>query len=238
MPEPFTDPNDMRKYSNALRLQSERRIRGLTNQLASGNITLSAWQSQMKAELRRGNYEQFITGYGGDKSKLRRTDYLKLGPELKRQYAYLRRFAAVIEAAAANGSPLTFAISRAVMYARSTQAMFWKSHVPVKLPQVPRDGQTKCRTNCKCRLVIDYERDEKDGHIVAVLAWWRLSPAEHCEDCLNLASQWRPLRLPVEGDVQESDIEQSIALLIQDAHELHPVADEIYAMWDIRRPAS
>ena len=57
----------------------------------------------MKAELRRGNYEQFVVGKGGDRTQIDRREYLQLGPELKRQYAYLNRFAADIEQRAAEG---------------------------------------------------------------------------------------------------------------------------------------
>lgn len=230
MPEPMTDFNDRRRYANALRVSSERRIEALTQRLVNGEIDLAAWTENMKAELRRSNLEQFITGQGGTVDNVLRTDYLKLGPELKRQYKYLRKFAAVIEKAAANGSDLGFTVARAKLYARSTQAMFWKSSVPVDLPQVPRDGKTACRTNCKCRLRIRYEHDD-NGVLVAVLVFWNLAPAEHCPDCIKLARTWNPLRLPVEGDVQESSLTQAVELMLRESPELAPVEDEIRAMW-------
>lgn len=235
MPEPMSDPNDMRKYSNALRLVSERRIRALWDRLEGGEIQLAEWQEEMKAELRRANLQQFVTGNGGVREGIRRTDYLKLGPELKRQYAYLRRFAAVVEKTADEGRSIAGFRARATMYARSTQAMFWKAHVPVKLPQVPRDGKTRCKTHCKCRLRIQYERGE-DGQIVAVLVWWKLSPAEHCNDCRKLARTWNPLRIEVEG-LEESDIEQAVALMLAETPELAGAAREIYAMWNIEEAA-
>ena len=62
MPDPLTDPTDIRRYSNALRIMSERRIEGITQRFISGEIDLAGWQDEMKAELRRGNHEQFVVG--------------------------------------------------------------------------------------------------------------------------------------------------------------------------------
>lgn len=179
MPGPLSDIDDIRRYSNALRLMSERRIEALTRDLADGKMTLAEWQERMKAELRRANLEQFVVGKGGVRANINRREYLQLGPELKRQYRYLDRFAALVQDRAEAGQPITFAIERAKLYARSTQASMWRSAVPVRLPQVPRDGKTRCRTNCKCRLDFAYERGD-EGQVTAVLVTWRLRPAEHC----------------------------------------------------------
>ena len=132
---------------------------------------------------------------------------------------YTKAAARAIEAAAAQDKPLDFVVARSKLYAKSSQALFWKTSVPVDLPQTPRDGQTRCKTNCRCYLDIGYERDD-DGAIVAVLVYWRLTPAEHCEDCLRLAREWNPLRLEVDG-LSESGMAQAVNLLIaQDPHNL------------------
>jgi hypothetical protein len=235
MPEPLTDTDDIRRYSNALRIQSERRMEALTQQLVSGDVDLATWQDSMKAELRRGNLEQFVIGKGGDRTRINRKEYLQLGPELKRQYTYLNKFAKDIEQRAADGKSLDFAVERAKLYARSTQAMMWRSAIPVKLPQVPRDGQTACRTNCKCRLRYDYERDE-NGAIVAVLVYWLLRPSEHCADCLRLSREWNPKRFDV-ATAESAPFEQAVELLILAEH-LHTEADTIRAMWGISYEAS
>lgn len=232
MPDPLRDPDDIRRYSNALRLQSERRIESLTQQLADGNLDLAGWQEQMKAELRRANYEQFVVGKGGDRSLINRREYLQLGPELKRQYAYLNRFAGEIASRADDGKSVQFAVERAKLYARSTQAVMWRSAIPVKLPQVPRDGKTRCRTNCKCRLEVKQERDE-NGAVTAYLAYWKLRPAEHCEDCISLSREWNPLRLEI--NVNESaTMEQAVGLLLHEADDLsEDKADMIREMWEV-----
>ena len=229
MPAPLTDPDDIRRYSNALRLQSERRMKALTQQMVDGKMSLADWQQAMKKELRRGNLEQFVTGKGGNRGAIDRKEYLQLGPELKRQYRYLQRFADEIARRAENGMGLDFAIERANLYAKSTQASMWRSAVPVKLPQVPRDGSTACRTNCKCRIQFDYERDEL-GAVIAVLVYWLLRPAEHCIDCLELSRSWNPKRIPIEESM--SSIEQAVGLLLM---EVDDAAErrEISEMWEI-----
>ncbi len=228
MPEPLTDLTDIRRYSNALRIQAERRIEALTQDLIDGKMDLTQWVDDMKAELRRGNHEQFVVGKGGDKSLIDRKEYLQLGPELKRQYRYLNNFAADIKQRADSGQSIQFALARSKMYARSTQAMMWRAAIPVKLPRYPRDGQTRCRTNCKCYLTYEYERDE-DGKITAVLVTWNLVPAEHCEDCIDLSREWNPKRFPVKAN-EAVPFEQAVELLILNEH-LHAEADTIRAMW-------
>lgn len=219
MPDRLTDAADMRRFSSAQRAASEQRIQALSQRLVDGDVDLTQWHEDMKAELRRAYKEQFVVGKGGDRRGINAREYLALGPELKKQYRYLRRFARAIEVAAEQDKPIDFVVARARLYAKSSQAMFWKTAIPVDLPQTPRDGNTQCLTNCRCYLDYDYERDE-NGAIVAVLVYWRLTPAEHCEDCKKLGREWNPRRFETEG-LSESSIEQAVNLLIvQDPHNI------------------
>lgn len=179
-------------------------IRKLTQRLIDGDISLELWQSTMKDELRLFNSAMSLVGAGGDPSKITRADRLRLGPELRRQYAHLAKFAQDI----ADGKlPDLRILSRAEMYANSTQASFWRKAMPIKLPAVPRDGSSDCKTNCLCRWRIEYEYDG-EGNITAVLAYWEMSEAEHCETCKDRASDWNPLRIEVEPgfvpDIEET----------------------------------
>lgn len=235
MPDSMTDFNDMRRYSNALRLVSERNVADLTQQLLDGDITLAQWQTRMKTELRQANKQQFITGHGGSSKGITAGEYGRLGPELRRQYQYLRKFAAAIEKAAADGKPLIFVTARAQLYAKSTQAMFWKAAIPVALPQVPRDGKTDCKTNCSCRLDVKYVRDE-EGKLLKVRVFWRLGIADHCESCKRLTREWNPLEIEV-GAAQESDMRQAVDLMLREAA-LWPVREELYRMWGVKTSAS
>ncbi|HML23552.1 MAG TPA: hypothetical protein PKD09_17985 [Aggregatilinea sp.] len=232
MPGPLEDPTDIRRYSNALRLVSERRIEALTQRLTGGELSLADWQDQMKAELRRGNLEQFVVGHGGTREGIKRTDYLRLGPELKKQYRYLDRFAGEIAKRAGNGQSIEFAVERAKLYARSTQASMWRAAVPVSLPQVPRDGTTQCLTNCRCRLDFKYERG-RDGEVTAVLVYWKLNPAEHCEDCLYLSRSWNPKRVPVAVEESLSPLEQAVALLLMESDTPPEARRHLREMWGL-----
>lgn len=179
-------------------------IEKLTQRMMDGDISLGEWQSLMKDELRLFNSAQLLVGAGGDPSKVTRADRLRLGPEMKRQYSHLSQFAKDIASGKTTGGGI---LSRAAMYANSTQASFWRKAMPVKLPAVPKDGTTDCRTNCLCRWRIEYEYNDA-GDIVAVLAYWEMAEAEHCETCKDRSEMWYPLRIEVEPgfvpDIEEA----------------------------------
>lgn len=230
MPDPIRNPDDKRRYSNALRLQSEGRLAELSQQLIGGDIDVSTWQLAMKDELRRAAKEQLVIGKGGVLEDIKASDWLALGPELRRQYTYLDKFGRTVVAAAKQGKPLGFVESRAKLYGKAMQAVFWKTAIPVRLPQVPRDGSTACRTNCKCRL--RYEDEYQDNVLVAVKVWWKLSPAEHCDDCLRLGREWNPKRFVVETS-EVAPMTQGIDLLLQETPDLRPHRLEIYRLFGL-----
>lgn len=181
-------------------------IEKLTQRMMDGSISLDVWQTTMKDELRLFNSAQLLVGAGGNPDRITRADRLRLGPELRRQYSHLSKFAEDIASGKVKGGSI---LSRAAMYANSTQASFWRKAMPVKLPAVPKDGSTDCRTNCLCKWRIEYEYDE-DGNIVAVLAYWEMAEAEHCETCKDRSEEWYPLRIEVEpGFVPDIDIEEA-----------------------------
>lgn len=233
MPEPMDDFDDMRRYSNAVRLQSERRVDALSDQLLAGELTLAQWESAMMDEITDQHIQQFITGRGGNVTKgdLIRFRAKSLYKETRKQFGFLHKFAQVIEAAAAEGKSLNFVRERSRLYMRSSQAMFWHTAVPVDLPQVPRDGKTRCKMNCKCRLKIEYQRStDGRGKIIAVLVTWLLRPAEHCPDCDRLRREWNPLRIEVDG-AAEADMRQAIGLLLMDAVGAELPHELIYESW-------
>lgn len=213
MPEIIEDFEERRIYSDLLRMQTEREVETLTARFVDGDIGLRRWQLEMLRVIRRGNINQFVAGRGGNPSALERIRFhvATVNRELAKQWRYLRRLGGVIRERARQGGSLAFLRSRARLYAQSSQAMFWRSAIPVELPQVPRDGQTRCKTNCKCSLRV---RDETNaaGDLVAVLVTWQLGRAEHCEDCIRLAREWNPRRFPVDGNAQESSMAQALGL--------------------------
>lgn len=187
-------PLDERKAAkDAILAVAEDRMAGLTQSLLDGKISIADWQIQMRQELRDVNALMLVAGAGGDRSKVDPSDWLKLGPELKSQYRYLENFAHEL----ASGDPrvLATAVTRAKLYARSTQATFWRQALPVQLPAYPGDGSSECLTNCLCDWEIDYELD--GSRVIAVLATWARNAKESCDTCIARSVDWKPLRIPV-----------------------------------------
>lgn len=225
MPGPLKNFDDRRKYANAMREVYSQRARQLADDLASGEIDLITWHIEMRELVRDSHRVQFVIGKGIP-DEIEFGEYGRLGPVVRKQYEYLNRFAREIEDAQMQGKPTAFIQNRAVLYMRSSQQSFWHSAVPVQLPQVPRDGQTICRTNCKCRLDIQYVFNS-GGEQTAVQIFWRLSPAEHCQDCLHLARTWNPLEFALGNEQVVPDIllrEQAVWLMYQ-AEKLEPDFD-------------
>jgi hypothetical protein len=153
---------------------------------------VSNFQGTAREELRKMNALQVVVGAGGDVRQVHPNDWLRLGAELQKQDRYLERFAHEIR----DGDMSEAAIaSRLALYARSTQASFYREAAPVDLPAHPRDGSTPCLSNCDCEWRFDFEYDE-DGNVIAVLATWVLGSTEkHCDVCPQRASDWNPLRI-------------------------------------------
>lgn len=193
MPD-LTTLSDRQEYANLLLQMSEQRMAALADKLAKGQIQLIDFQITMREELRRANAYQLIAGAGGNKANVKADDWLKLGSELQKQYRYLSNFSREIQSGQLSAAQIA---ARTKLYARSSQAVFWKQALPVQLPANPRDGSTACRSNCLCSWAIDYEYGD-DGNVTAVLATWQLDPTErHCPDCPERAARWNPLRIPV-----------------------------------------
>jgi hypothetical protein len=167
-------------------------LRVLTGQLYAGTANLAEWQAAVAGELRDAHVAHAVFGRGG-RERMTSKAWGRVGGHLKDEYRWLGEFAQGI----ADGQvSLAQAQSRAAQYARATQQAYhrewayeqdrpaWAGLPP--LNQVPRDGRTQCRGNCKCNLV-----STPQGLV------WEMSPAEHCDDCRALAAggPYRPGRL-------------------------------------------
>jgi len=111
---------------------------------------------------------------------------------------------------------VTGGAQRANLYAQSLEGLYnemWAramqdSQGMPDLPAQPRDGTTLCLTNCQCRWRV--VRD-KDSETPRWLAYWTLSPVEHCATCKCRARRWNPLTLTFLGgrwDTKESSRSQ------------------------------
>lgn len=170
-----------RTASAKLLALSEVFVDKLARDYAAGDITIADWHEAMRAEIRRTHALQLIAGAGGEKSKVKPDDWLRLGNTVKRQYGYLSKFSRDIQA----GNPSAEAISaRAQMYSRAARESFWKSATSGhELPAHPGDGSSECRSNCGCAWT-----QQSDG-------WhWIRGKGDSCPTCKMREKTWNPYR--------------------------------------------
>ena len=124
-------------------------------------------------------------------------------PEIARtfideQQQFLSRWFLQIKAAGA----LVGGAVRARMYAQALEQVYQRAYMAAAgqkiglppLPAYPRDGSTRCRTNCNCYWEGPLEREDENGRYYAL--YWRLRPGESCDDCIRRATvQWNPLKV-------------------------------------------
>ncbi len=169
------------------------RARDLARQLVQGDLKLGEWESGMRQIIKETHLVNYAVGFGAGRQNMTQADYGKVGQVVRKQYEYLSDWASQIKMGIEGDSLETIeqAIGqRANYYLESARASYWRgvgAGVGVKLPAYPRDGSSACLFNCRCR----WDIDETDK---AVIAHWRLSPAEHCKDCVDRSSKWGNLR--------------------------------------------
>ena len=167
-------------------------------QLANGDLSMRRWTTNMQGMIKNSHIQEYVLGRGG-RGNMTQSDWGRLGHDIRDQYAYLRGFAEDIIAGRYEGKSADTIMAqltgRGGLYTESSSASFelgflaGKGLDPSMLSQVPGDGKTQCMTNCKCHLVI--REMDTEFHVD-----WRLSDAEHCEDCVRLSNEWTPLIIP------------------------------------------
>lgn len=163
------------------------RVTALSEALASGRIDIDAFARAGAQELRIFHLSAARLGGG-------MTDAVKdiAARQAAAQVAYWNAFVDDLRTGRMPVDGAARIRQRARLYSGAGQATFadgMASRWGIQLPQRPGDGQTRCRTNCRCHL----EFVPTDG---GVNVYWRLGIAEHCPDCERLASQWNPLFVP------------------------------------------
>jgi hypothetical protein len=159
----------------------------LAEQVFTGELTIGAWEETMRAELRQLHSSAAAIAKGGW-DNMTSADWGRLGTPLREQYKYLHGFANTI-AEQAETISLKAIQARARMYGRATgnTAALIQAGAVIEslLPWIPGDGSTRCLVNCRCRWDLRIIKVDKKSGDKTVKAVWRLSPAEHCEDCLD-----------------------------------------------------
>lgn len=149
----------------------------VTRQLYAGSITLEQWQIAVASELKDAHLAQSMFAVGG-KNNMGQANYGRVGGTLADEYRYLANFASEIAAGTVSEAQ---ALARIRQYGNATQASYWREYKlaseliywnlsvaehcqscitlasgspykPNELNQVPGDGNTQCRGNCKCTL--------------------------------------------------------------------------------------
>jgi len=161
----------------------------LTRRLTQHKISVQQWTLDMRQIVKETYIDQYMLARGG-RGNMTQSDWGRVGGMLKKQYEHINRFARDIDQGRLSEGQVR---TRARMYVESSTQAFERAKaesagVP-RLPQYPGDGQTICRANCQCHLNIE---DEGDHFNVT----WQLGVAEHCPDCVRLAEEWKPLRVP------------------------------------------
>lgn len=175
----------------ALAEMSITEIRRNTDQLATGDVSVTAWYDQMVDLLSAYHLAGWYIGAGGEDEP---TDaqFDILAEAVATQLEYLDGFRDALTDEP-NGTTLSEAYrNRAEMYGRATGQSVWigKTRV-VKLPAYPRDGRsTECGSWCACEWGLTLL--EGDGNVDAV---WRLGSTDHCPQCLNRSRDWNPFQV-------------------------------------------
>lgn len=170
-------------------------MRRLSEALISGDSTLDVWHEKMQDLIRLAYIHQAAAA---DDGNLVPEDRTRIEAAIRGQYDFLDKFVDDIEAAMNGGKSLDFVPSRAVLYAESSAAEYWRQAIKVDLPAIPRDGSTECMGNCQCH----WRLECREPGIVR--ATWVLGEADHCPDCVERAGTWNPILIPTRKGGEQS----------------------------------
>lgn len=172
--------------------QFAERMRAMSYDLVHGTLSLEDWHTRMRDAIRLAYLEQAIAASPElDERYITDADMRRIEAEIERQYQFLDKFAADIEAAVLKpGASLEFVMNRASLYAHSSGAEYWRQAIDIELPAIPRDYSTQCGSRCACAWELDCDDAGR------VHATWVLGEADHCPDCVERARTWVDLIIP------------------------------------------
>lgn len=168
----------------------EERAMSLYDELKAGNITLDEWSLRMQQELKSLHVTSAIIGKGGDVSKMTQADYGWVGAKCRWQYVYLNRL--TFDMWRNNAFPSNM-VRRIQMYGEAAYNVL-EHFIGIAggyptLPYEPGDGSTACLSGCRCHWVVQKVKTS-GGKLIGWRVSWRLTDAEHCEDCLDRGEEW------------------------------------------------
>jgi hypothetical protein len=190
-PEQFTAAERVDLFAD-LSAEVQEEMDQAVARLIAGEISPAEFQLDMERAIWINARAAFVAGkvaLGGEPT-LSREDERELQRWGNFQVNRLRKFVAAIKAGSLSDAQVA---ARARLYAGALNAPYNTGQAralgDIRLPQVPGDGKTQCKTNCRCRLRFEVTATPDGKTIVKV--FWELDPQgrEHCEDCVALAAK-------------------------------------------------
>ena len=160
-----------------------------------GKTHTPAWfMDRMTGRLKNLYISTVAAGAGGI-GNVSRHEMRTVDRALSEQRQFLMRWRAYLERTPKERWSRGQIITRAMMYPESAKSLLsWQqTTVNIGMPELPFQpkDRTICYSGCKCRweiVVIDKENGDFN-------AFWRMSPAEHCQTCINRAAVCNPLEI-------------------------------------------
>lgn len=191
----FLSPGDQADLAADFAKRRETHVRTLADQVAKGEVTVQAWQKGMSTDVRRTTAALYALGRGG-RNAMTAADWKAVKALVSEQSTYLESFAADIKAEKLSAAQIK---ARASMYVRAGVQAHDRgvaASYDVTPHVMPGEG-SPCGSNCRCRWV--YASTKTEWRLT-----WTLSGVEHCDVCIERASEYDPLVIPKSGAVQES----------------------------------
>lgn len=180
-------------------------VDSLAEDVYSGNLSIGAWEEQMRQLIREYNSSIASMAKGGWDG-MTQSDWGKLGNPLKEQYKYLHGFA---EDVASNRETISLEAiqARAHLYGESSKGTAYiiqtSPDIRDQLPWMPKDGSTECMMNCKCHWALDV-LEETDTTMTVLATWTLNAAAESCLDCVDRDGYEVELTLPAGTEIPSS----------------------------------
>ncbi len=159
-------------------------VADLASQVANGDITLAAWETAMRDEIKLTLGVEYVFGRGG-LDQMTPEDFDTLGNFVAGQFGYLNDFAGDIEDGTLSEAEIA---DRAGMYLGAGVGAYERGAAAasdIDLPIYPGDDCLGM-TNCRCSWTFDMAEDG------SIEAYW-IAEADACEVCADHADEFNPL---------------------------------------------
>lgn len=187
----------------------------LADRVASGSLTPAGFNAEMRALIKNAYGAEYAFGRGGVNG-MSNDDWGRVGAEVRRQYTYLDRFTAEMEAGTLSPAQVK---ARAGIYLDGATQAHGRGQAAahgVEPPGVPGDGGTQCLGRCRCWVEWSETKTE-------VRMTWHVSAGESCPGCEARAAEWNPWTTEkatgrmaaVTGDVGTGGVSEADAALFE-----------------------